>query len=174
MKETLFFATALFAGCGGEEENLPPKIAPTQNPINFNAFAANPDPQDPCGGERPCFYDLQLVNDGNQTVEITGIEVKGDVRCAIQGMPYFEGDERPQTATIEGHGQIFLHIDYLPGGATPAPVGVDQIDLVISSNASDYPQLRISICGCVNDGEWSSSWRCECNLNEVPAQGCQQ
>jgi hypothetical protein len=158
------------AGCGGGEANNPPQILPVLNPIAFQNFAPDPSAADQCAGVRPCTFDLQLVNTGNQPLEIQGVEVRGDVRCSIPEPPAFERDG--QTPTLQGHESIFLHIEYTPGGATPAPIGEDNIDLVITSNASDYPQLDISICGCVVDGDPAEAPVCECNLNTVSSQNC--
>jgi hypothetical protein len=49
---------------------------------------------------------------------------------------------------------------------------MDEIDMVISSNASDYPRLDISICACVVDGDPAGAAECRCNLEAVSSQGC--
>ncbi len=160
------------AGCGGDSENEPPQILPALNPIAYGNFAPEPSDTDTCGGERPCIYDLQLVNTGNQPLEITGVEVRGDANCAIPDPPEFESGG--QTATVSGHDSIFLHLEYTPGGTTPSPLGKDQISMEITSNASDYPSLLISICGCVVEGDPTTAELCACNLNEVGDQTCGQ
>ncbi len=83
----------------------------------------------------PLRFDLQLSNRGMDALLIDGIEVSGDSTCAFT----FEGPDLMELYTEES--------SFLRGWYQPTKLGEHQITLTIFSNAGNFPELVVPICG---------------------------
>lgn len=155
--------SGLGIGCGGDEDAGPPQITPHQNPVSFGNFAVDAPVQE---------FEVILLNTGGGTLEITGVEVNGDVNCALDPAPVFS-DSLP-IRLAEGE-DTFLALSYIPGGSANGTAGTkDQISVAVTSNSSTFPVMEISVCGCILDHEPNPDTDplCECNLEEVADADC--
>jgi hypothetical protein len=155
------FASVLALGCGGGDDEKPPQI----NAQLFQVAFGNSPPGTAVQQFQPIIW-----NSGDGTLEITNVEVRGDVNCAMNPAPVFDV---PLPISLTHAEQVFLNLSYLPGGTANGVVGTkDQISVAVTSNSAEYPLAEFSVCGCVVDGDPLQAAPCECNLLEVPAGNC--
>lgn len=83
----------------------------------------------------PLRFDLMLSNRGLDPLLIDGIEVSGDSTCAFT----FEGPDLLEVYPEE--------TSFLRGWYQPTALGEHQIALTIFSNAGNFPELVVPICG---------------------------
>lgn len=182
------FAGALVAaqlaasGCGpGEaQSSLParPQIIPYFNPINLCETHVPPN-----GLAGQSSYDLQLFNRGRGQLRITSFEVTHDRRCAFTDtdtshygdvLLYDNDSSDDFLATVESLGAAHLRIRY-----SPPDVGEDEVTIRVHSNAENFPDLDLYVCGAGTSNDVLS---CriridpECSDDEAaaatPAGGC--
>ena len=172
---TRSFACSIVAlalvGCGGDDDE-PPRLCTDQFPVAFQEWPA---------GRGPLPWPVILQNVGNGTLEISSIEVRGDVNCSLVDPPQLDVD---LPAELTSEDQAILRINYQAGGDPSAPVGTyDNFAIVITSNSAtekegDSPQCgslpvyQLSVCGCVVDPDEEDPPPCECNLTTVPEENC--
>ena len=80
-------------------------------------------------------YNLILSNNGCNDLVIESVELRGDDRCSY-------GEVSVESKTVEPSGFAFVSFTYSPKSA-----GEDQVALYIRSNAVNFPQLIIPVCG---------------------------
>lgn len=127
-------------GCNDDEGlNLPqrPQIFPRLNPINICEVQVG----------RQAQVDLMLDNWGRERLNITGIEVHHDRRCAFASpngdVRLYDEDESDEfAASVRSRDSAFVRIEY-----TPPSSGVDEISLTVHSNAENFPDLELYVCG---------------------------
>lgn len=85
----------------------------------------------------PKSYNVQLTNHGCEDVQVTGAEIRGDTRCS------FSAPEIAPGSDSLGPGQsTFVRFDY-----RPKTHGRDQVALVVLSDAANFPELVVPVCG---------------------------
>ncbi len=144
----LFTAIAACAagvlGCNDDEGlDLPqrPQIFPRINPINICEVELG----------RQAQVDLMLDNWGREQLNITGYEVHHDRRCAFGGSNgevrlYDDDDSDEFAASARSRDSAFMRIEYAPPNT-----GVDEIRITVHSNAENFPDLDIFVCGAGAD-----------------------
>lgn len=119
---------ALFlAGCeeAGPDE---PQIFVDANPVILGRRLVDPD-------ATARQFSLQFVNRGVEALQIDDVQIVGDARCSFA----FLG---PDVTEVAQDGAMFMRGEYLP-----TEVGDDQIAVVVYSNASNFPELVVPVCG---------------------------
>lgn len=138
-----------------------PALMSHMNPVNFGNSSPGAEWQD---------FDLILFNNGTGMLDITSIDVVGDVNCAMDGTPALDTGlpahlGRPETA--------FLRIGYLPGGLLNATTGAsDHIAIAIHSNSVDGPVYEVLVCGCIVEGDPGTVPPCPCSPGDVAEGSC--
>jgi hypothetical protein len=121
----------LFVACAGCEAELePPEILPDINPVYIPSLTSDPTAE-------PYTFDLQLTNNGEETLVIESVTYRGDQNCA-----FTMETEDPALWEIDQNGSTFVRWYY--DRTFPHQ---DQIEMDVVSNASNYPTLQIAICG---------------------------
>lgn len=121
---------------------LEPQICPRVNPINFCEQYIPGD-----GPAELATWELMLDNRGQGVLEIDDFEVLHDRRCAFAepngGVELWDNDDGDDfAATVRSRGAAFLRIEYRP----PSP-GTDSVTIRVHSNAENFPELDIYVCG---------------------------
>lgn len=83
----------------------------------------------------PFEFDLQLGNDGEKNLVIESAELRHDQNCAFDMVG-------PDITELVPGDAAFIQASYLP-----TVVAEDQIILVITSNAENFPEFIVPICG---------------------------
>ncbi len=123
----VLFALLAAAGCE-EGEVLPPTIMIDVSPVNVGVRWVSED-------VNPIHFDLQLYNTGDETLVFDAVEFRGDTNCAFT----FEG---PDVDELIGQESAFIR-----GWYDPTVIGTDQIAMEVLSNATNYPEMVVPICG---------------------------
>jgi len=126
MKRFMGFVVVL-AACTGEEESGPPQITVDWSPVTLGVVGL---PQ-----KDSFHFDMQFTNIGGELLTVESVSVKGDYRCAFS----FEGPDETEIPTTESM--------FVRGYYEPPSEGEDQISIEVRSNAKDYPDFVVSICG---------------------------
>lgn len=174
----LALAALVLVACsdGGDDEG--PQIGVHQWPVAFGNFppaSAGEDGDPGTADDVPAPplqpFDLIVMNLGGGTLQITAVEVRGDVNCSIQEGPEFD-DLHPLPVSLTRTDQAFLRWTYLPGGTRNGEQGgdvTDQISIALTSNSSESPLYEVSSCGrIVAPGvDAATAPREFCDLTEV-------
>jgi hypothetical protein len=120
-------ACVLLAACGGQEETGPAQITVDWSPVTLGVHGL---PQ-----KEEFHFDMQFTNIGGELLTLESVTVKGDSRCAFT----FEGPDITEIAATESA--------FIRGFYAPTSEGEDQIAIEVVSNAKDYPDFVVSICG---------------------------
>jgi hypothetical protein len=168
----LALAGAGLWGCdeGGDDLPLRPQIMPHLNPINACEVWLGD------GGEFPAqhwTFDLMLQNQGREELQITGFDVLHDQRCGfappLGDVRIFDDDSDDEfMASARKLDAAFMRIEYTPPGD-----GVDEAEIVIHSNAENFPDLSIYVCAA---GTSNTTISCrirvdpDCEASGVPCQ----
>jgi len=89
------------------------------------------------GAAEPRMYNVILTNHGCEDLHVTGVEIRGDTRCSFTP-PELAGD----ADSVEPKGNTFVRFGY-----APKQHGRDQVALVIRSDAANFPELIVPVCG---------------------------
>lgn len=81
---------------------------------------------------------LTNCSTGSAPLEITGIAIYGDQRCALQNFT----DASFQKKVIQPGETVAVHTSY-----TPPQAGEDFAEVRVLSNATNHPELRLRLCG---------------------------
>ena len=137
-------ATWLLAGCDTTEPcDTPATITPHLSPFRLC--------EQPVTTERT--RNVILENLGCDDLHITSAEIRGDVRCSFS-KPVLSAD----AATVAPKGKTFVQLTY-----RPVEHGVDQAALVVRSDAANFPELIVPICGLGVDATMTGA---ECADND--------
>lgn len=130
---------SLVFGCEEEPDPLPvlPQIFPRINPINICEVEMG----------RQAKIDVMLDNRGQNVLNISGIEVLHDRNCAFTppngDIRIFDNDDNDSyAATVRSRASAFMQVRY-----APQQVGEDSVTVVIHSNAENFPDLELTVCG---------------------------
>lgn len=123
----VLWALLVAAGCE-EGEILPPTIMVDVSPVNVGVRWVAED-------VNPIHFDLQLYNTGDETLILESVDYRGDTNCAFT----FEG---PDTLELIGQESAFIR-----GWYNPTVVDNDRIAMEVLSNADNYPEMVVPICG---------------------------
>jgi len=119
----------LFVACAGCEAQLePPEIGIDISPVNLGIHSIAAD-------AGLYHFDLQLTNNGEETLVLESVSYRGDQNCSFT----FEG---PDTMELSENESSFVR-----GWYEPTISGEDQIAMEVLSNASNFPKLVVPICG---------------------------
>ncbi|MCA9553038.1 MAG: hypothetical protein KC933_23580 [Myxococcales bacterium] len=131
---TVFALTLAAAACSGEDTPADagpqyelPQILPDVAPLCLNYDLIR------VGDVRS--IPVQLENKGRQQLVIESVEVEGDTRG-------FFTKNGPDLTVVETYEKALVQLNYQPTAA-----GWDYAELVVKSNAENYPTLRISVLG---------------------------
>lgn len=145
-------AASSVLGCS-EEGTSGPEILIDVSPVNLGVVAVDADAE---------HFDLQLTNRGDSTLLIDGWSLRGDQHCALE----MTG---PDVSEVSPGGSAFLR-----GWYGPSVVAEDQIELLITSNAVDYPELVVPVCGRGVDPADEDAEPPECELPDVDQLDCDE
>jgi len=142
----LLVVASLLAGCETTEPcDTPATIMPVLSPFRLCDW--------PIESEKT--RQVTLRNEGCEDLHISGAEIRGDVRCSFTA-PVLD---RTMAAPNES---IFARFTY-----RPTEHGVDQVALVVRSDAANFPELIVPICGLGVDATLTGA-QCadndDCNL----------
>lgn len=141
----LLVALALAAsGCSDGDGDVPqkPQINPHINPINACQLWLG-------DGTYPAqhwTFDLLLYNFGREILNVDGFEVRHDRNCAFAPpdgtVRLFDNDPDDDfAATARLNDAAIMRIEY-----TPQVEDVDEIEIVVHSNAENFPDLSLYVC----------------------------
>ncbi len=137
-----------------------PQIVPHINPINAcELFVGNDDYP-----AQHWTFDLMLRNEGREQLEIEDIEVLHDRNCAFSGtngdVRIWDNDRDDDfLATARSLDAAIMRIEYTPTG-----VGEDEIEILVHSNAENFPELPIYVCAA-----GTASTTLTCSIRVDPA-----
>jgi hypothetical protein len=94
-----------------------------------------------------CNFVLTNCSKGNKSLEIESIQLLGDERCNFSE-PQITSRTIPPLDTSG----VVLKVDY-----DPKKVGADHSKLVIKSNASNFPEFNVPICGFAVEPRFDAS-----------------
>lgn len=113
---------------GCQEALTPAEISIDISPVYVGIRSTSPD-------TGPVQFDLQLINRGEEVLEIESMEVRGDQRCSFR----FDGPDRMVLGENEA--------SFIRGWYQPTVPGDDQIALEIVSNSHIDSPLIVPVCG---------------------------
>ena len=143
----------LLAACSGEEASGPAQITVDWSPVTLGVVGL---PQ-----KDEFHFDMQFTNIGGELLTLESVTVKGDYRCSFE----FDGPDVTEVATTESM--------FIRGYYAPPSEGVDQISIEVRSNAKDYPDFVVSICGAaVPTGEVKGTDEPVCQGPDPSAANC--
>jgi hypothetical protein len=145
----------LFLVCAGCEDELKPaSIWIDVSPVNLGVHSTAED-------AGPYHFDLQLINIGEEKLVLESVEYRGDQNCAFT----FEG---PDVWEMNANQSSFVRGWYEP--TVPAE---DQIAMTVMSNADNYPELIVPICGLAVPPETEDAVPIECQVPPDDQPNCE-
>jgi hypothetical protein len=156
----VFALTVLVTACGPEGVCTSPEILPSNSPAALGTMQMLPAGEDPNPGANnftPFEWTLQLQSScAGQNLKVEKVCKAGDPREAF----LLEGPE-PEGEDIPGGASALVRVTYDPDGPNSGEE-VDQMAVVVQSNATNFPTLVVPVCArAIPEGGTPTAITCE-------------
>lgn len=174
---SLGVALSFGVGCGsGSEFGSGPRIRPGLSPAVLGNLVldTNASPAQGCStGIAPCQWVLTIHSVGTDTLVINRVCIEGNTRGAfsIEGPEGLNEPDTDGSLAVAEQTDALLRITYDHDDLDPAR-NIDNIAVVIQSDAKDFPTLVVPVCGRMLDANDPPPDPVECTTPvPAPAEG---